>query len=92
MDLEHVRPFVEPGLILGASLSLLGRNAEILQRRRGRTGGRSVRQILLWRWRWFAIHLFAYPSFSSNTAASVPLTVAESISIVLKPAASNFTR
>jgi hypothetical protein len=30
VNLEHVRSFVEPGLILGASLSLLRRNTQIL--------------------------------------------------------------
>ena len=46
MDLEHVRPLVESGLILGISLGLIRRDAQILQRRRCRIAGRGLCLIL----------------------------------------------
>src|SRR5579863_1402587 len=47
MNLEHVRSLVEARLILGTSLSLGGRQAQILQSRGCRTGGRRLGLILL---------------------------------------------
>src|SRR5579864_6458667 len=46
MDLEHVRSLVEARLILGTSLSLGGREAQILQSRGCRIGGRRLGLIL----------------------------------------------
>src|SRR6185437_17158359 len=39
MSLEHVRPFVESGLLQGICLRLIRREAQIPQRRRLRIGG-----------------------------------------------------
>ena len=47
MDFQHVCAFIEQRLLLGVSLGLLRRKAEIRKRRRRRTAGRGIRQILL---------------------------------------------
>jgi len=47
MDLQHVCPFIQQGLLLWVSPSLLRRKAKILKRRCRCTAGRCVRQILL---------------------------------------------
>src|ERR1035437_5845651 len=57
MDLEHVRPPVEPRLVLGAPLGDIRWEPEIPQRRRLRVAGRSRRRRVLRRGRWIAVRL-----------------------------------